>query len=780
MKETQIYRNVTFLGEVNVNNQFTFPTSAGATGQVLTYSGSGVATWTNPGALSLTTDDVIEGVSLYFTQERAEDVIGNLIQDGTGLTWNYDDGANLMTGNVTLAPFSTIDLAEGATALYYTDERVDDRVSNLMVGGTGINFIYDDIANTLTASIDFGTLSTDEISEGTTNLYFTNERVDDRVASLLQNGTGISWNYNDGAGLLTPTVSLAPFTTSALAEGATALYFTNERVDDRVSNLIVDSSTVKWTYDDGLNTLSAEASSLLHVQDAGATASSRTRINFIEGSGASITVTDDGVNERANVTIGISTSSVLFEESIGANSTIRKSVGATATGSYNTVFGGANNSSTGAYHSIIVGGSGNSTSVPPFGTILNGSNNDNSGYFSTILGGEDNNILSSSYATIIGGLGNTAESGSNYSTVSGSYNVLSGSDYSTVVGTNNTLNALHSTVFGNTNLTWSGGSHIFIKGANNTAKSQYSTILNGQGNTANDAFNVILNGDSNETNGNYSLVQGFQNLTQGNYTTILNGNNNDNLGNYSTIIGNDNNITLNGDYSFVNGLGNTASQPYTTTIGSYNVAGHTGANIIGSNITSNAENTTFVNNFNIVDSPTENNTEDSVLVRNNTTGQIETRDAGTLSGVSVLEGSGETVSSGTGVETSLRTITIPANTLRTDGSAITVQLGGGFGSDSGSQDFRIKFNGNQVYAKNFTGRTTTLEFDAKLVITRWNSGFIKAYTTMNMNGETTEVVSYIEFSLDLVNNAYTIDITGESVATSQVSIFSSLTTAMVV
>ena len=55
------------------------------------------------------------------------------------------------------------------------------------------------------------------------------EAVDDRAAALIQNGTGISWSYNDGAGTLTPTVSLSPFTTSNLSEGSN-LYYTDSRV----------------------------------------------------------------------------------------------------------------------------------------------------------------------------------------------------------------------------------------------------------------------------------------------------------------------------------------------------------------------------------------------------------------------------------------------------------------------------------------------------------------------------------------------------------------------
>ena len=48
---------------------------------------------------------------------------------------------------------------------------------------------------------------TDSIAEGSNNLYFTNERVDDRVNSLLTAGTGINLSYDDNANTLTITGS---------------------------------------------------------------------------------------------------------------------------------------------------------------------------------------------------------------------------------------------------------------------------------------------------------------------------------------------------------------------------------------------------------------------------------------------------------------------------------------------------------------------------------------------------------------------------------------------
>jgi len=78
-----------------------------------------------------------------------------------------------------LSEVSTTSLPEGDNK-YYTDERVDDRVSNLIVGGTGITSSYDDNANSLTLALDFTEFSTTNISEGT-NLYFTDQKAFDAV-----------------------------------------------------------------------------------------------------------------------------------------------------------------------------------------------------------------------------------------------------------------------------------------------------------------------------------------------------------------------------------------------------------------------------------------------------------------------------------------------------------------------------------------------------------------------------------------------------------------------
>jgi hypothetical protein len=106
-------------------------------------------------------------------------------------------------------------LTEGSTNLYYTDARADsDFDTRLATKSTtdlaeGTNLYY----TTARADSDFDarltTKTTDNITEGSTNLYFTNERVDDRVADLLLAGEGIDLTYDDGANSLTIAAELA-------------------------------------------------------------------------------------------------------------------------------------------------------------------------------------------------------------------------------------------------------------------------------------------------------------------------------------------------------------------------------------------------------------------------------------------------------------------------------------------------------------------------------------------------------------------------------------------
>lgn len=128
-------------------------------------------------AFKVVNDTVIHNNKLADVSDVTVD--GTVVLDGDG-------AGNVTLKNVSLdsTTIDTDDLAEGTTNLYHTSERVDDRVAALIVGGTNITATYDDAANTLTidatgtsgGGYDLSNNTSDEVAEGTTNLYHTDAR----------------------------------------------------------------------------------------------------------------------------------------------------------------------------------------------------------------------------------------------------------------------------------------------------------------------------------------------------------------------------------------------------------------------------------------------------------------------------------------------------------------------------------------------------------------------------------------------------------------------------
>ena len=171
------------------------------------------------GDLTITGDLIITGGGLQI-QDLIDDTVATLIQNGTGITWTYNDGARTLTGNFT----GTTSVVPEGSNLYYTQGRFDSA---------------------------FAAKSTTNLAEGT-NLYFTNTRV--RTALSVTAGTGISYDNTTGVFNLAaiPNVSLTnssitinsqsvalggsvTLTTTNIAEG-TNLYYTQARFDTAFSN----------------------------------------------------------------------------------------------------------------------------------------------------------------------------------------------------------------------------------------------------------------------------------------------------------------------------------------------------------------------------------------------------------------------------------------------------------------------------------------------------------------------------------------------------------------
>ncbi len=163
---------------------------------------------------SKTTADLTEGSNLYYTTVRVDSdfdasfALASTDSLSEGTTNLYYTDARVNTAfDTRLATKNTGDLAEGSN-LYYTNARADARV-NLQTGSNlnlsskstsdlseGTNKYYTTVRVDSDFDASFALASTDSLSEGSTNLYFTNTRADARVNAVLPNTGSLTEGSN--------------------------------------------------------------------------------------------------------------------------------------------------------------------------------------------------------------------------------------------------------------------------------------------------------------------------------------------------------------------------------------------------------------------------------------------------------------------------------------------------------------------------------------------------------------------------------------------------------
>ena len=161
---------------------------------------------------SLSTSDVPEGTNLYYTDARVDTRFDTRL--ATKTTGNLTEGSNL----------------------YFTNSRADQRIaaasinalSDVNTAGATDQSVLKYNGSTWVVAVDSDNLSnnsTDNLSEGSTNLYYTLSRDDSAfdVRFLTKN-------------------------TDSLAEGSNNLYYTQTRVDSAI-DVKVDSSYIKLIVD---------------------------------------------------------------------------------------------------------------------------------------------------------------------------------------------------------------------------------------------------------------------------------------------------------------------------------------------------------------------------------------------------------------------------------------------------------------------------------------------------------------------------------------------------
>lgn len=150
--------------------------------------------------------------------QMISDQVNATIQNATGISWTYNSGNRTLTPALNIGAFSTSNLPEGSN-LYYTDARVNTKVKGMIATNDGITsgviIAHGSSPDSVSFSVRQATINTDNITEGTTNLFFTDERAQDAVNSLLIDSTEIAKSYDDSNNQL----SLSLKTTGVVANG---------------------------------------------------------------------------------------------------------------------------------------------------------------------------------------------------------------------------------------------------------------------------------------------------------------------------------------------------------------------------------------------------------------------------------------------------------------------------------------------------------------------------------------------------------------------------------
>jgi len=158
---------------------------------------------------------------------------------GTGITV---DGTTI---ELDFTEFDTDDIDEGTTNLYYTTSRAKTDAAELLTLATltNITITGDGDGLTITAENGVDDATTDDLSEGTTNLYHTAQRVRDVLTGSTQ--TNISITEVEGDLVITAENGVEDSTTDDLDEGTTNLYFTDQRAVDALESVVPNFDAVE-------------------------------------------------------------------------------------------------------------------------------------------------------------------------------------------------------------------------------------------------------------------------------------------------------------------------------------------------------------------------------------------------------------------------------------------------------------------------------------------------------------------------------------------------------
>ena len=260
------------------------------------------------------TGDLSEGSNLYFTTARADARITNALIDEDNLASN---SATKLPSQQSVKAYvdaqTTDETAEGSTNLYYTNARADARITNALVDEDDMSSnsstkipSQQSVKAYVDAQVDtadaLGELSgdTDDVSEGSSNLYHTTARVDARIANAIKDEDNMASNsathvpsqqsvkaYVDAQVDTADALGELSGDTDDITEGSTNLFHTTARARAAVSGTFV-SGDGAFSYNSSTGVFSM----------TGPTAS-ETRAHFSAGTGITLSSGAISTNDGA-------------------------------------------------------------------------------------------------------------------------------------------------------------------------------------------------------------------------------------------------------------------------------------------------------------------------------------------------------------------------------------------------------------------------------------------------------------------------------------------------
>ena len=211
--------------------------------------------------IPVNTTELTEGTNLYYTDARANTAFDNrlAVKSTTDLSEGTNQYYTTTRANTAfdnrLTSKSTTDLTEG-TNKYFTNARARTAISVTGSGSydntTGIITVTGGVTS-VNAKTGAVTINTDDVTEGSTNIYFTTARsntaFDNRLAvkSTTNLTEGTNLYYTDTRANTAFDNRLAVKTTDNVTEGSTNLYFTTARSNTAFDNRLAVKSTTNLT-----------------------------------------------------------------------------------------------------------------------------------------------------------------------------------------------------------------------------------------------------------------------------------------------------------------------------------------------------------------------------------------------------------------------------------------------------------------------------------------------------------------------------------------------------